>query len=215
MTVPSKFIGSGDLVHTKIYRGTSSGGEVFHSTIANVTTYTDTNVTNGQTYYYTSIAINDAGDSSFSNEVNATPSASITTPTVPLNVHASVVEGNVKITWELPADNGGLPIKGYKIYRGTSAGGETYLATVGNVTTYMDRSVTGGQTYYYQISSFNDEGEGPRSSEVNATPSGSDEMLIIIITCIIIAAVIAVVTIVGIRIKRKSKSSHPRKAAKS
>ena len=35
---------------------------------------------------------------------------------------------------ERAASDGGSPITGYKVYRGTSSGGETLLTTLGNVT---------------------------------------------------------------------------------
>jgi hypothetical protein len=48
-----------------------------YTTIASVTatTYTDTNVTNGTTYYYVVSAVNSAGESGDSNEASATPQA--------------------------------------------------------------------------------------------------------------------------------------------
>lgn len=57
-----------------IKRSTTSGGpfETMQSNIQG-TTYTDTNVTTGTTYYYVVTAINDHGQSQDSNEVSATP----------------------------------------------------------------------------------------------------------------------------------------------
>src|SRR5271157_3938054 len=83
------------------------------------------------------------------------------------------INGNWRVTlrWQLPADKGGSPITGYSIYRGTSPGTETFLATLGNVTTWTDTNVTNGQTYYYEVSALNGAGEGPRSSEISATPA--------------------------------------------
>ncbi|MCD6384021.1 MAG: fibronectin type III domain-containing protein, partial [Thermoplasmata archaeon] len=82
-------------------------------------------------------------------------------------------------TWEAPWDDGGSLIVGYKIYRGTSSGNETYLTTVGAVLTYNDTRVTNGQTYYYRVSAVNEVGEGELSEEVSAllqsapTPAGT------------------------------------------
>ena len=50
-----------------------------------------------------------------------------------------------------PGSNGGSAITGYRIYRGTSAGGETFLANVGNVTSYTDTSAFNGTTYFYKV----------------------------------------------------------------
>ena len=58
-----------------IYRGTTSGGEgtTAYATGISGTTYTDSNVAAGTTYYYTVVAVDSAGNSSASSEVSATP----------------------------------------------------------------------------------------------------------------------------------------------
>ena len=57
-----------------VYRGTSAGGESATPVAANVTatSFTDTGLINGTTYYYTVAAVNSAGARQ-SNEANATP----------------------------------------------------------------------------------------------------------------------------------------------
>jgi subtilase family serine protease len=59
-----------------VYRGATTGGEGT-TAIANLsgstTSYTDTGLTNGNTYYYTVKAVNSVGTSSASNEASATP----------------------------------------------------------------------------------------------------------------------------------------------
>src|SRR5437773_1716299 len=98
-------------------------------------------------------------------------SAPPTPPSAPPNLAATGSNAQVGLTWQAPASNGGSPITNYRIYRGTSSNGETLLATIGNVLTYTDTSVTNGVTYYYQVSAVNGAGEGPRSNEASATPS--------------------------------------------
>ena len=58
----------------------------------------------------------------------------------------------------------------YKVYRGTSSGGETLLTTLGNVTSYTDSTATNGTTYFYKVSAVNTVGEGALSNERSATP---------------------------------------------
>jgi len=153
-----------------IYRGTSSGGEAYLTTVGNVTTYNDTGVTNGRTYYYRVSAVNDVGEGELSVEANATP---LGVPSAPRNLVARAGDGYVNLTWEAPDDDGGLPIVGYKIYRGTSSGNEVLLTTVGNeITYYNDTGLTNGQRYYYRVSALNGVGEGELSADVSETPLG-------------------------------------------
>src|SRR5207244_9088615 len=84
---------------------------------------------------------------------------------------ATAGDATVTLTWSAPSSNGGSPITNYRIYRGTSSNGETLKATIGNVLSYSDTSVTNGVTYYYQVSAVSNVGEGPRSNEASATPT--------------------------------------------
>jgi hypothetical protein len=56
-----------------IYRGTSSGGEALLLGGVSATTYSDTSVANGTTYYYKVSAVNANGESGYSNEASALP----------------------------------------------------------------------------------------------------------------------------------------------
>src|SRR5437773_306701 len=163
--------GGSPITNYRIYRGTSSNGETLKATIGNVLTYSDTSVTNGVTYYYQVSALNNVGEGPKSNEASATPTAPATPPGAPQGLVATAGDATVTLTWSAPNSNGGSPITNYRIYRGTSSNGETLLATIGNVLTYTDTSVTNGVTYYYQVSAMNGAGEGPRSNEASATPS--------------------------------------------
>src|SRR5205807_1058163 len=168
--------GGSPVTNYKIYRGVASGSETLLTTVGAVTSYTDTAVTNGVTYYYQVSALNSVGEGPRSNEASATPNAPPpppppTPPSAPTNLVATAGNAQVTMTWQAPASNGGSPITNYRIYRGTSSNGETLLATIGNVLTYTDTAVTNGVTYYYQVSAVNGAGEGPRSNEVSATPT--------------------------------------------
>src|SRR3989440_149570 len=163
--------GGSPITNYRIYRATTSGGETLKATIGNLLSYSDAGVTNGVTYYYQVRAVNAAGEGPRSNEASATPTAPATPPGAPQGLGATAGDATVTLTWSAPSSNGGSPITNYKIYRGTSSNGETLKATIGNVLTYTDTTVTNGVTYYYQVSAVNAAGEGPRSNEASATPS--------------------------------------------
>jgi len=76
---------------------------------------------------------------------------------------------SVTLSWTAPAP-GGSAIIGYRIYRGTASGGETFLTSVGPVTTYTDETTSYGTTYYFRVSAVNGLGEGGLSNELSATP---------------------------------------------
>src|SRR5207249_9316692 len=101
---------------------TSSGAEVGYVSLVNVTSYTNTGLTPGVTYFYKVRAVNSVGLSPLSTEASATPS---TTPSAPQNLQATAGILNVTLTWNAPSTNGGSPITGYKVYRSTSSGTET------------------------------------------------------------------------------------------
>ncbi|MDD1768254.1 MAG: fibronectin type III domain-containing protein, partial [Methanomassiliicoccales archaeon] len=153
-----------------VYRGLTSGSEVLLITLGNVLTHTDGGLVNGQIYYYRVSAVNAVGEGALSNEASATP-VERTTPSAPQDLEALAGDSEVVLSWSAPASDGGVPITTYRIYRGSSSGGEVFLTAVGNVFTYVDASVSNGQTYYYQVSAENSMGEGPKSSEVSATPA--------------------------------------------
>ncbi len=158
--------GSSPLIEYRIYKNGSYLGSVPPTQLY----YNDTNVSNGITYTYYLTAMNSAGESDKSNDVYATPEG---VPSVPLNFSAVAGNKYVNLTWLPPNDDGGKPITGYKLYRGTSAGGEVLIATPGPTQTYYnDTFVTNGVTYYYYITAVNDNGEGQKSPELNATPLG-------------------------------------------
>ena len=56
----------------------------------------------------------------------------------------------VSLSWT-PTASGGSPITGYRLYRGKTSGAETLLVSVGNVTSYTDRSAKSGVTYFYTV----------------------------------------------------------------
>jgi fibronectin type 3 domain-containing protein len=143
-----------------LYRGTASGVLSLYQVLGGVSFYDDTAVTNGQSYFYAVAAFSDAGESGRSAEVTSVPS---TVPGAPIDL--AVVGGihTVTLTWNVPASNGGLPVTAYNVYRGTSSGPMSKIATV-TALSYADTTGVQGIEYEYQVVAVNDRGEGASSS---------------------------------------------------
>ncbi|HLX94105.1 MAG TPA: autotransporter-associated beta strand repeat-containing protein [Verrucomicrobiae bacterium] len=146
---------------------TTSGGP--YTTIANTiaTTYTNTGLANGTTYYYVVSALNYYGETANSAEASATPGPII--PATPTNLTAQTASELVFLTWSsVPTATS------YNVKRAPTTGGP--YTTIGNPATasFSDTNVVNGTTYYYVVSALNTQFgspvEGPNSSETNATP---------------------------------------------
>jgi subtilisin family serine protease len=152
----------------KVYRGSTSTSKSLLKTLSVVNNYEDNSVSNGSTYYYQVTAFNEIGEGARSNEVSAKPVAPAV-PSAPSNLKASNrTSGQINLSWRAPSSIGSSPITGYRIYRGTTAGGETSLVTIGNTLSYRDMGVTRGTRYYYKVTAINAAGESGFSNEVNA-----------------------------------------------
>ena len=154
----------------RIFQGTIPGGEVLLATIGVVLTHTVTGLTNGIRYYFKVAAMNVMGTGANSTEVSATP---VTIPSAPQAL--SVTPGNMQVilTWTSPASNGGSTITNYRVYRGTTPGGEILLTTLGNVFTFTSTSLTNGQLYYFIVSAVNSVGASANSTEATAMPGAT------------------------------------------
>jgi fibronectin type 3 domain-containing protein len=154
----------------QIYRGTTPGGEGATplATVAS-SSYTDTTVTSGVTYYYEIVALTGATASARSSEYAASTSGAVTVPSTPTGLVATPGNGSVALTW-----TAGAGATSYSIYRGTTSGGEG-TTPVGTATSnsFTDTGLTNGTTYYYKVSATNSAGTSAQSSEVSATPAAT------------------------------------------
>jgi fibronectin type 3 domain-containing protein len=155
------------ITNYRIYKGTSPDSETFYWEIGNLTTFNDTSVSPGITYFYKVTAKNVNGEGPLSNEASATPP---NVPFAPLNLGADAGVGYIVLTWEAPSSDGGSPITNYRIYKGTASDSEIFLVEIGNMLTYNDTNVSPGVTYYYKVTAVNAVGEGPLSNQASATP---------------------------------------------
>jgi fibronectin type 3 domain-containing protein len=165
---PPSSDGGALIANYRIYRGTTSGGESLLTTVGNTTSYADSAVTAGSSYFYRVAAVNSVGEGPQSAEVSAAP-ITVTVPGPPQNLTAAAAKPRgVGMSWSAPASNGGSTITGYRVYRSTASGQETLLTTVGVVTSYTDTSTTSGVRYYYKVLAFSSAGDGALSNEATA-----------------------------------------------
>ncbi len=97
----------------------------------------------------------------------------VAAPASPQALSAIEQTGGVQVSWLQP-DNGGSPILSYNIYRGTTSGGETFLASVSNSPTntqtkYFDTTATGSSNYFYHVTAVSAGGESGFCEELSAT----------------------------------------------
>src|SRR5262249_30342983 len=142
----------------KVYRGTASGNETLVASLGTGTSWNESGLANGTTYWYQVSAVNSVGEGSRSYEATATPAAPLSVPGAPSFAFVAGGNGTVNLSWNAPSSNGGSAVTGYRVYRGTYSGGETVLTTLGNVASWSDTGVTNGTTYYYQVSALNSVG---------------------------------------------------------
>lgn len=150
-----------------VYSSLKNGGP--YATVATVsaTSYTDTGLTNGVTYYYVVTALNASGESGNSPQASATPSLS--PPAAPSNLTASA--GNLEVMLNWSASSGAAS---YNLKRGMVTGGPYALVASGiTATSYTDNGVINGTTYYYVVTGVNGGGESPNSNQASATPAAA------------------------------------------
>jgi fibronectin type 3 domain-containing protein len=152
-----------------VYRGTLPGGEsLLQSSVAG-TTFTDTTVAAGTTYYYVVTAVDPGNlESVNSNEV------SVTIPLPPTNLMTSnVTAAQVMLTWNASPTAGVVGFNGYNVYRGTTLGGpyptKVNVAIVA-ASPFTDTTVASGTTYYYVVKAVGPNNvESVVSNEASAT----------------------------------------------
>ncbi|MDZ4182158.1 MAG: S8 family serine peptidase, partial [Candidatus Cloacimonadaceae bacterium] len=154
--------------------GSPTGYKIFKNsallTTVTALTYTDTAVTNGNTYAYYLKAVYSGGESDATPTVNATPNA-----VAPTNLAASAGNGFVILAWtgatgrETIQEFGSSDraISGYKVYRNSS------LLTTVTGTSYTDNAVVNETTYSYYVTTVysNPAGESAASNTVQAMPT--------------------------------------------
>ncbi|MDM7914644.1 MAG: hypothetical protein QUU85_05165 [Candidatus Eisenbacteria bacterium] len=165
----------------RLYRATSPGVAdlpsrrlVQETTSPGQTTFTDSGLTPGVTYYYVVELVDPNGFATPSNEVSGAASASAPPEAVLLHEPYSVTEESVSLSWSRAAEQ---DFGRYRVIRGEQAGvlsdpDRRVLTEITNSaqTTYDDRlQIEEGKQYYYVVVVEDSFGESAPSNEESAT----------------------------------------------
>jgi cellulose 1,4-beta-cellobiosidase len=148
-------------------RSTVNGGP--YTTIVNTTatSYTDTGLTNGTTYYYVATSLSSGGESVNSNQASATPQSCFI-PSPPTSLGGSAGPGRYTLHW---TQSTGTGLTSNKVYRSTTAGGPySLVTTISPPGTAATLGGTSGTTYYNVVTAINGCGESAYSNEFSIAP---------------------------------------------
>ncbi|MFW3147216.1 MAG: fibronectin type III domain-containing protein [Thermoplasmatota archaeon] len=88
-------------------------------------------------------------------------------PTAPLNVGILQGDGFLNLSWDVPEDDGGMPITEYLVYRGDREDGLKLYSEDLAKTYFVDEELEMGKRYYYTVQAVNGMGPGKMSEIVS------------------------------------------------
>ncbi len=161
------FNGGLPLREYRLYRSVHGGPTTLRKVIGpSVTTFEDSEVEDGTVYTYLLTSFNDFGKSKASATVTVRTHAA---PSPPSAVHHTYGDLFVRLGWEAPEDDFGLPVAYYNIYR---AEANEPRQLVGNASAVaralVDEDVEVGVAYVYTVTAVNAKGESAPSEEHDA-----------------------------------------------
>ncbi|MFC1965525.1 fibronectin type III domain-containing protein, partial [Chloroflexota bacterium] len=157
-----------DLWGYNVYRGPTSGNYTqINASVVISSTYTDTPLYGGGTYYYAVTAV-DLGNNESGYSDEASDTAVDIAPAVPTGLTANQSEFQMSLDWN---DNIETDLEGYNVYRGLTSGNYTKIESLWTSSNYTDTGLTNGITYYYAVTA-TDNGtyESGDSNEASDTP---------------------------------------------
>ncbi len=143
-----------------IYRSESADGSytlIRTNTAASQTSYTDTGLTLGKTYYYKVASYVTSGSTTLES-IPAGPASVVAAFPAPGNFKAEKVVGQESVNLSWGSVSGST---GYEVYRSDSETGQySLISKVQGVSTlqYTDNTVINGRTYFYKVNAYLTQG---------------------------------------------------------
>lgn len=164
-TVSLSWTGSGGATSYNVKRSTVSGGPYTTVGSPTGTTFTDSGLTNGTTYFYVVTAVNSVGESGNSNQASATPQAA-QVPAAPSNlIITALLSREIDLAWHDNSNNE----TGFHVEISTNGSSFTDLGAVGaNVTSVRITGTIRGVRYWFRVRAYNASGYSGYSNVVNA-----------------------------------------------
>jgi len=142
----------------RIFRSASSTGTFAQVGTSTTTSYTDTGLTAGTTYYYEVAAYNSDNGTGYQSAA-----FSATTMGIPTGlVTTGATYNSISISWNSVTD-----ATGYYIYRSSSSTGTFTQVGTSTTTSYTNTGLSGGTIYFYKVAAYNSFGMGSQSTAVS------------------------------------------------
>jgi fibronectin type 3 domain-containing protein len=161
------FTGGLPLLEYRLYRGTSPDIMVLHARISDMLwSFADTQIERRTTYIYQLAVANSYGESRTRAELTLRTTG---VPTVPQNLTHTYGDRFIRLAWEVPEDEWGMPIQRYNVYRYNDTGPGDLVGSVAPPTLWFrDKMVEFGIEYHYTVTAMNGQGESDASPELVA-----------------------------------------------
>ena len=140
-----------------------------NNTASQQTRYLHVNVRRSVPYRYRVSAINSAGTGPPSDIVSSP--IDLSAPSAPPGVRALREHPEIKIDWDLPQDDGGLLITGYRVEYAVGNGEWATLVESNPHNSYVHEPTDRGLRYRYRIYAINSHGVSPPSTPVEVNPN--------------------------------------------
>ncbi len=164
---PPAFTGGLSLREYRLYRRAEGGAMTLIKVIdPDAMSFEDAEVDDGTLYTYMLTTVTEFGKS------RTSPSVAVRThgpPTPPLGVRHAYGELFIRLEWDVPVDDLGLPVADYVVYRGEGEGPLSPIGATGSPSrAFVDTGVEVGVVYRYAVAAINAKGESLLSDEHEA-----------------------------------------------